>query len=115
MYKSIALVAMCGFLWFGSVSQAAIVSTSPSTVKSQTVISYAAFGGGDIVFQLTTNSLSECGGGFWLRATDPGFKNNLAILLAQAQAGGAVTVAADDSQIWTGSSTPFCLVYCLIF
>lgn len=110
MHKSVALMVASVFLWFGTAAHAAIVQSGTSTVMSQSTDSYSSFGNGDVVFQLTTNNLTECYG-FWLRATDPGFRNNLAILLAQIQTGGSLNVIADDSQIWTGSIHPYCLVY----
>lgn len=92
-------------------ARAAVVMAGPSTVQSQSMLTYTYMSSGDVVFQLTTNSLPQCAGGFWLRASDPGFKNAVAVLLSVVQAQGTLAVWVDDSQIWTGSTSPYCLVY----
>jgi hypothetical protein len=80
-------------------------------VLSQSTFSYSTWGGGDVAFQLTNNPVSQCFG-FWLRASDPGFKNNLAILLSVIQTQGQITVNADDSSEnhFSGSTTAYCIV-----
>lgn len=89
----------------------AVVQVGPSAVLAQSTFSYQTYGNGDVVFQLVNTPLppSECYG-FWLRASDPGFKNNFALLLSVIQTQGAVTVVADDSTIWSGSVNKYCLV-----
>jgi hypothetical protein len=95
--------------YFGTTADASPVNAGPSTVVSQSMFSYATYGNGDVVFQLTQNPLSQCYG-FWLRASDAGFKNNFAILLTVIQTQGMITVSADDSDTWTGSAAKYCLV-----
>lgn len=100
--------------WLYNVADAA-VDVPPSTVLARSVFSYQTYGGGDVVFQLTQTPLpaSECYG-FWLRASDAGFKNNLAILLSVIQSQGAIGVTADDTTIWSGSINKYCLVSSLL-
>jgi hypothetical protein len=90
---------------------AAPIASVTSTILSQSTYVYAA---GDVVFQLSNpnNGVSGCYG-FWLKATDSGFKNNLAALLALIQSQAPVTVWADNTQVWTGSTQQYCLVYAL--
>lgn len=113
MNKLRAIAIAAGSLFY-TLADAA-VDVPPSTVLAGSVFSYQTYGGGDVVFQLTQTPLppSECYG-FWLRASDPGFRNNLAILIATIQAQGAVGVTADDTTIWSGSSSKYCLVSSLL-
>ena len=97
-------VALC------SVAQALVYNGTPSPVSPGNTYVYTTFGSGDVVFKLTSGMPSQCGG-FWLRATDPGLKNDLAALMTAITTQTPVTVYADPTQIWTGSSTPYCLVY----
>jgi len=111
IHKLAAVVVFIGSYCFCTVAQAADVSAGPSTVLSQSMFSYSSYGNGDVVFQLTNNPVSQCFG-FWLRASDPGFKNNLAILLSVIQTQGQITVNADDTSAnhWSGSTTAYCIV-----
>jgi hypothetical protein len=92
------------------MASAVVMQSNTSTVLPGTIFTYTSFGNGDVVFQLNSSGLSQCPG-FWLRATDPGFKTAVAALLTANASQAAVTVFADTSQIWTGSVTQFCLVY----
>jgi hypothetical protein len=111
MLKSQCLLSLVvSALCLGGTARAAIVSTGPSIVSAHSVDTYTTFGSGDVTFRLTTNGLSQCDG-FWLRATDPGFKTNVAALLATVASQGSISVSADDAQIWTGSAGHYCLVW----
>jgi len=88
---------------------AAQVTGSPSLVTPNTVWMYSTFGSGDVVFRQNAGGVSQCYG-FWLRASDPGFKTNVAALLMALQSQSPITVAVDDAQIWAGSGSPYCLV-----
>ena len=92
------------------VASATVIQSNPSTVVVGSTWWYTSFGSGDVAFQLSSSGLSQCGV-FWLRATDPGFKTAVAALLTATTTQATVTVFADTSQMWTGTSTPFCLVY----
>lgn len=104
----VVTITLCGL---AARSNAAMLSATQSTIASGTLYSYPNFGGGDVVFQLNTNSLSGQCTGFWLRATDPGFKTTLAALLVAEATQTPISAIVDTSQIWTGSSSPFCLIY----
>jgi hypothetical protein len=115
--RSAAIGAIISSGCLCTVAQAASVSAGPSTVLGQSMFSYSTFGSdathpnADVVFQLTNNPVSQCFG-FWLRASDPGFKNNFAVLLSVIQTQGQITVNADDSAAnhWAGSTTAYCIV-----
>jgi hypothetical protein len=112
MLRLRAIAVAFGSVLLCSVSDA-VVSVGPSTVLGQSTNSYQTYGNGDVVFQLTQNSLSQSGCyGFWLRASDAGFKNNFAILLSVILTQGQITVTADDSAsgTWSGSANKYCLV-----
>lgn len=66
---------------------------------------YSTFGNGDVAFYGAT--AGPCFG-FWLRPTDPGFKNMYALLLAARTAGRPVQVWGYDNEIWSGSTSTFC-------
>jgi hypothetical protein len=63
----------------------------------------------DTTFSLTNGPAGTCVG-FWLRPSDPGYQANYATLLAAQISKRAITVYALDDQLWTGSSTKYCLV-----
>ncbi len=91
-------------------AHAIVYNSSPAPVSSGNTYFYTTFGSGDVVFRLTSGMPSQCGG-FWLRATDPGLKNNLAALMAAITTQAPITVYADPTRIWNGSASPYCLVY----
>jgi hypothetical protein len=97
-----------------AVACATQVSGSPSLVTPNTTWMYTTFGSGDVVFRQNTSGLPQCYG-FWLRATDPGFKTNVAALLMAIQTQSQITVVVDDAQLWTGSGSAYCLVQTLGF
>jgi hypothetical protein len=97
-------------LWFASSTAfAAVVNSSSSTISS--VLSYTELESGDVIFQLTTNSISACNLGFWIRGTDAGSRSVLAQILAAYHTATPVTVSADNATFWPGSTTgAACLV-----
>lgn len=109
MSRKSLVALMLTILFTGSEALAGSVTGTPSQVTPNTVWMYSAFGGGDVVFKQTTSGISQCFG-FWLRPTDPGFKVNVAALLMAIQTQSAIAVVVDDSQLWTGSGSPYCLV-----
>jgi hypothetical protein len=108
MFKQL-LIAIVAMIAHGTAAEA-YTASSPSSVLPGSTYSYATFNNGDVVFRLTSGGVSGCYG-FWLRATDPGIKSEVASLLAVIATQAVITVYADTSQIWTGSASPYCLVY----
>lgn len=104
---TVVTITFCGL---AARSNAAIVSATQSTIAPGTLYSYPNFGGGDVVFQLSTNSLNSQCVGFWLRASDPGFKSTLAALLVAEATQAPIVAFVDTSQIWGGNASPFCLI-----
>jgi len=91
-----------------TAAKAAIVTVSGQIVWGPQ--SYSEYGNGDVVFRLS-NSAPGCGAGFWLRSSDPGFKQNLAIVIGASLAEKVIGVHAYDDSLWPGSGSAFCRVY----
>lgn len=104
MKKVLALL----FVLSCSSSYAATVS-SPVT-KVNYLSSYNQYGGGDVVFSVE-NPAGGCENGFYLSKSDPGFSQNLAMILSAYQAKNPVTVYGLSDQIWPGSAGKFCKLY----
>jgi len=85
-------------------AHAAYVSANLGRVR---LYVYSTFGNGDVAFYGTP--AGSCVG-FWLRPTDPGFKNMYAVLLAARAADRPVQVWGYDDQVWTGSTGTYCRV-----
>ena len=56
-------------------------------------------------------ALVGCEGGFWIRASDPGFKTNVATVLLAYNSKSALRVWAYNDQLWTGSGAPTCRIH----
>jgi hypothetical protein len=69
--------------------------------------SYSTFGNGDVAVVVTT-TLPGCADGFWLRSSDPGFKNVFAQLMSARLTQTPIRVWAYNDQIWNGSTGQFC-------
>jgi hypothetical protein len=102
-------IAICSGLLLCSATQADTISqSSRSTIVSP--VFYATFDSGDVTFTLGGGSgLSQCKG-FWIRGTDAGYKTIVTAVLTAYQTGATIVVDANISQIWSGSSTSYCLV-----
>jgi hypothetical protein len=74
------------------------------------VFSYTDYGGGDVIFRVNA-PIRGCEGGFWLRPTDPGFKQSLATVLLAYGSKSTVRVWAYDDEPWPGSPAPTCRMY----
>ncbi len=104
-----AVAALAFSASFPGAANAAIVTPTVSVTISQT-FAYSSYGGGDFVFS-TSIGASGCENGWYIKATDPGYKAVVAAVLT-AQAGGSfVQVYGDNADIWSGSpSGHYCRV-----
>ena len=101
------LVCACMFP-VGQVS-AAIVSPSASVTVTQSY-AYTSYNGGDFVFS-TSVAAPGCPNGWYIKATDPGYKAAVASVLTAQAAGSFVVVYGDNSDLWSGSpSGQYCHV-----
>ena len=104
------VVAICAGLSLCSATQADSISASTRSNITSPVF-YATYGSGDVTFTFPGGStgLAQCKG-FWIRGTDAGYKTIVTAVLTAYQTGATIIVDANISQIWSGSSTPYCLV-----
>jgi hypothetical protein len=102
------LVAVCCCV--RSPGASAVVVTPAAAVTITQTYAYTSYNGGDFVFS-TSNNAPGCSSGWYVKATDPGFKAAVATILA-AQAGGSyVIVYGDTADLWSGSpSGQYCRV-----
>ena len=101
LFSSIAAVLALA----SAIANAAVV-VSTGTVSQ--LFTYQDFGGGDVVFRLSTQP-SGCYG-FWLAPSQPGFKTTVAFIMKAQTTGESIQVGGDNAQIWNGSASPFCKV-----
>jgi hypothetical protein len=92
------VVAAC----LGPAYAAADVVSPPAAVTITQSYAYAGYGGGDFVFS-TKGAAPGCGSGWYIKATDPGYKTAVAVVLTAQAAGLQVIVYGDNSDLWTGS------------
>jgi hypothetical protein len=101
------LAAFAGVFAFACAS-ATIVTTTASVTITQSW-AYTAFDGGDFVFS-TSDTATGCGSGWYIAATDPGYKSAVATVLTAQAGGNYVQVYGDNSAIWSGSNGKYCHV-----
>jgi|SRR6516164_8452727 len=91
------------------VAPAAVVS--PGAGVSVTLsYAYTAYGGGDFVFS-TSIAAPGCGSGWYIKASDPGYRSAVAVVLAAQASGLQVVIYGDNSDVWSGSpSGQYCRV-----
>lgn len=106
---SLSLGIVLGFVSLGA--ECAVTWVDPSTIAQ--IDSYTQFGGGDVTFTLTSNSLqAQCPFGFWIRASDgAGAKTVVSEITAAFHSEKTVVVWADPAILWGGSSSAACLVW----
>jgi hypothetical protein len=105
-YSLLPLLCLSGL---PGMAAADIVSPSAPVSISQT-FSYASYGGGDFVFS-TTQGATGCESGWYVKASDPGYKSVVATVLAAQSGGSQVIVYGDNSDLWPGSpSGHFCRI-----
>jgi hypothetical protein len=102
---NIAAAAAAIVFWvsFPGAAIAAIVAPTVSVTITQTY-AYGSYGGGDFVFS-TSVGASGCENGWYIKATDPGYKAVVAAVLTAQAGGNFVLVYGDNADIWPGSSS----------
>ena len=107
--KSACLLVALGFSLASAPIIAAIVSP-PASVTVTKSYAYTAYDGGDFVFS-TSVGAPGCSSGWWIAASDPGFKSAVAAVIAAQVAGSYVIVYGDNAALWSGSpSGEYCHV-----
>jgi hypothetical protein len=110
--KSLNVAAVGAFAavsFVGKFADAAQVSPGVPVMVTQSY-AYASYGGGDFVFS-TSAAASGCETGWYMKATDPGYKAAVSTVLAAQAAGLQVLVYGDTTDLWSGSpSGHYCRV-----
>jgi len=96
-----AFLIACACVLTSGRATATIVTPTASVTIIQSY-AYTNLYGGDFVFS-TSAAAPGCASGWYISASDPGFKSAVATVLAAQVAGSFVTVFGDNSQIWPGS------------
>jgi hypothetical protein len=87
----------------------ATVVTPGSAVAIVQSYAYTTFDGGDFVFS-TSIAAAGCGSGWYMKATDPGYKAAVSTVLTAQAAGLQVIVYGDNADLWVGSTGQYCRV-----
>jgi len=88
-------------------ASAAMVSGSVGNIVH--LYSYSTSGSGDVAV-VVTYAPAGCSSGFWLRASDPGFKNVYAQLMSARLTQTPIRIWAYDDQLWPLSTGQFCRI-----
>lgn len=107
MKNVIRLIILFAGVAFGMQTNAAMVAGSVGNIVH--FYSYATSGSGDAVV-VTTGSLPGCSSGFWLRASDPGFKNVFAQLMSARLTQTPIRVWVYNDELWPSSTGQFCRI-----
>ena len=104
-----AAVAAAACALAGEYARAAIVTPGTPVTITQSY-AYTSYGGGDFVFT-TSIHVAGCSTGWYMKATDPGYKAAVSVVLTAQAAGLQVLVYGDNSDLWSGSpSGQYCRV-----
>jgi hypothetical protein len=107
--KSVCLLIAWGCAVASIPARATIVTPTASVTVTRS-FAYTAYDGGDFVFS-TSGTAPGCANGWWIAASDPGFKSAVAAVLAAQVAGSFIVVYGDNASLWSGSpSGDYCHV-----
>jgi hypothetical protein len=84
-----------------------VISTTITQVST-----YSIYGDGDVLIK-TERNISDCGSGFWLRPSDPGFSSNLSLAIQALTHNMTVNVLGVPADKWPGSSGTVCRLHVL--
>jgi hypothetical protein len=100
-----------GLLLAVSVGAAHAAVVTPGVGVSVTQSwAYANYDGGDFVFS-TSVAGTGCGNGWYIKASDPGYRSEIAVVLTAQASGLQVMLYGDNSDIWSCSpSGQYCRV-----
>jgi hypothetical protein len=88
---------------------AAVVSAGAPVTITQS-FAYTIYDGGDFVFT-TSTAAAGCQSGWYMKASDPGYKAAVSVVLTAQAAGLQVVVYGDNSDLWSGSpSGQYCRI-----
>jgi hypothetical protein len=88
---------------------AAVVTPGASVTITQSY-AYTNYNGGDFVFS-TSFTAPGCASGWYIKASDGGYRAAIAVVLTAQASGLQVTIYGDNADLWSGSpSGQFCRV-----
>lgn len=96
-----AVIAVAAVLPVAKFANAAQVGPGVPVTVTQS-FAYTTYDGGDFVFS-TSAAASGCESGWYMKATDPGYKAAVSTVLAAQAAGLQVLVYGDTADLWSGS------------
>lgn len=97
-------LCIAAFMSLSTAIQGAATDTIATVVN---LYSYTQLGNGDVAFQVSTPAPS-CSGGYWLKASDPGFKTTFSLLLSAYHTGSRMRIGGDDADLWPASGNAYC-------
>src|SRR5712671_3909477 len=98
MNNVVAILAVSACFLAPASATAVVVSPAAPVLITQSFV-YANFDGGDLLFS-TSVGAPGCGSGWYVKATDPGYKGILASVLTAQAAGLQVIVYGDNADLW---------------
>jgi hypothetical protein len=99
----VGAAALVSCMCFPPRATAAIVTPGVSVTVTQSY-AYSTYNGGDFVFSTSTGA-TGCENGWYVKATDPGYRAVVAAVLTAQAGGNFVLVYGDNADIWSGSPT----------
>ena len=100
-FRDVVLLPIVAACLGPACAAASVVGPGVAVTITQSY-AYASYGGGDFVFS-TSIAAPGCGSGWYIKATDPGYKVAVAVVLAAQAAGLQVIVYGENSDVWSGS------------
>jgi hypothetical protein len=96
-----AVVALAAVPFTAKLANAAQVGPGVPVTITQSY-AYTLYDGGDFVFS-TSAQVPGCESGWYVKATDPGYKAAVSTVLTAQSAGLQVVVYGDNTDLWIGS------------
>jgi len=98
--------ALLGVVASALLSVTAHGATTDTIATVVSIYTYTQLGNGDVALQVSAPA-PGCGG-YWFKATDPGFKATFSALLSAYHAGSRVRIGGDDADLWPSSGSAYC-------
>ena len=97
---SAAIAAVVLSVHCGNALAVVVAPSNPVTVTQS--YAYTTYNGGDFVF---TTSVTDpgCSSGWYLKASDPGYKAAVGTILTAQSAGLQIVVYGETTDLWSGS------------
>jgi hypothetical protein len=110
MFRRSAYAAFACICAVASTDATAAIVYPSVSVTVTTTWAYTYYNGGDFVFSTSVNA-PGCASGWYIAASDAGFKAAVATVLTAQAGGNYLIVYGETTQIWSGSpSGQFCHV-----